>query len=104
MIAARSRGLPAIAVPGDHAWRSTWGDLLARRHVTIVMDADTQGRAAARRISANLANHAYPRIVELAPLRDDGYDLTDWLLDHSEHVDVDALATSASIHRNTCQP
>jgi hypothetical protein len=104
MIAARSRGLPAIAVPGDHAWRSTWGDLLARRHVTIVMDADTQGRAAARRISANLANHAYPRIVELAPLRDDGYDLTDWLLDHPEHVDVDALATSASIHRNTCQP
>jgi DNA primase len=104
MIAARSRGLPAIAVPGDHAWRSTWGDLLAGRQVTIVMNADTQGRAAARRISTNLANHAHPRIVELAPLRDDGYDLTDWLLDHPERVDVDALATRASIHRDTRQP
>jgi hypothetical protein len=104
MIAARSRGLPAIAVPGDHAWRSTWRDLLASRHVTIVMDADTQGRAAARRISTDLATHGHPRIVELAPLRDDGYDLTDWLLDHPEHVDVDALATRTPTHHKTSQP
>jgi hypothetical protein len=104
MIAARSRGLPAIAVPGDHAWRSTWGDLLAGRHVTIVMDADTQGRAAARRLSADIATHGHPHIVELAPLRDDGYDLTDWLLDHPEHVDVDALATRTPTHHKTSQP
>ena len=98
MIAARSRGLPAIAVPGDHAWRSTWGDLLAGRHVTIVMDADTQGRAAARRISANLANHAHPRIVELAPLRDDGYDLTDWLLEHASLAHEDLHAQLVAVH------
>jgi DNA primase len=104
MIAARSRGLPAIAVPGDHAWGSTWGDLLAGRHVTIVMDADTQGRAAALRISTDLAPHGHPRIVELAPLRDDGYDLTDWLRDHPEHVDVDALATRTLTHQKTSQP
>jgi hypothetical protein len=24
MISARSRGLPAVAIPGDHAWESTW--------------------------------------------------------------------------------
>jgi hypothetical protein len=88
MIAARSRGLPAIAVPGDHAWRSTWGDLLAGRHVTIVMDADTQGRAAALRISVNLAATAHACIVDLAPSRDDGYDLTDWLAEHPARVDI----------------
>ena len=103
MIAARSRGLPAIAVPGDHAWRATWGDLLAGRQVTIVMDADTQGRAAARRISVDLATYGHPRIVELASQRDDGYDLTDWLLDHPEHVDVDALATRTPTHHKTSQ-
>jgi Toprim-like len=104
MIAARSRGLPAIAVPGDHAWRSTWGDLLASRQVTIVMDADTQGRAAARRISTDLATHGHPCMVELAPLRDDGYDLTDWLFDHPEQVDVDALARRTLTHQKTGQP
>ena len=31
MIAARSRGLPAIAVPGDHAWQHAWAHLLAGR-------------------------------------------------------------------------
>jgi Toprim-like len=82
MIAARSGDLPAIAVPGDHAWQPDWAELLAGRHVTIVMDADKQGRAAAERIAHDLADHAQARIVELAPRRTDGYDLTDWLLDN----------------------
>jgi len=88
MIAARSRGLPAIAVPGDHAWRSTWGDLLAGRLVTIVMDADTQGRAAALRISADLAATADAHVLDLAASRVDGYDLTDWLAEHPARVDI----------------
>ena len=81
MIAARSRGLPAIAVPGDHAWQPAWAPLLAGRHIQIVMDADKQGRTAAMRIAHDLADHAPAQIVDLAPLREDGYDLTDWLLD-----------------------
>ena len=104
MIAARSRGLPAIAVPGDHAWQHGWARLLVGRQVMIVMDADPQGRAAALRIRADLAAHGHPRIVELAPLRDDGYDLTDWLLDHPEHGDVDALATRTPVHQQSSQP
>jgi DNA primase len=88
MIAARSRGLPAIAVPGDHAWRSTWGDLLAGRRVTIVMDADTQGRAAALRISADLTATADSHVLDLAASRVDGYDLTDWLAERPEPVDI----------------
>jgi hypothetical protein len=82
MIAARSRGLPAIAVPGDHAWRPNWARLLSGRHIAIVMDADHQGRAAAQRIAKSLTGHPRSEIVDLAPQRVDGYDLTDWLLDN----------------------
>lgn len=85
MIAARSHELPAIAVPGDHAWQAAWTQSLAGRHVTVVMDADAQGRAAAQRISADLPN---AEIVDLAPDRDDGYDLSDWLSEHRQHRDV----------------
>jgi hypothetical protein len=82
MIAARSHDLPAIAVPGDHAWQPAWARLLARRHITIVMDADRPGRDAAARIAHDLTETAHVNVVDLAPDRDDGYDLTDWLQQH----------------------
>jgi hypothetical protein len=31
VISARSLGLPAVAVPGDHAWESEWAGLFAGR-------------------------------------------------------------------------
>jgi hypothetical protein len=31
------------------------------------------------------------KIVDLAPLRTDGYDLTDWLIEHPQPVDVGQL-------------
>ncbi len=86
MIAARSNGLPAIAVPGDHAWKPRWARLLAGRHVTIIMDADDAGRDAAQRIWHDLHDLANTHIIDLAPDRDDGYDLTDWLLDSTGRV------------------
>jgi hypothetical protein len=81
MLAARSAGLPAIAIPGTHAWRTEWASELAGRRVTVVMDADRPGRQAAVRIAADLEQHAaaHVRILEFAPSRDDGYDLSDWL-------------------------
>ena len=54
MIAARSAGLPAIAIPGTHAWHPAWAQLLAGRRVTIVMDCDAPGRRAAEEIAASL--------------------------------------------------
>ncbi|HWF24175.1 MAG TPA: hypothetical protein VG275_01915 [Solirubrobacteraceae bacterium] len=83
MIAARSHGLPAIAVPGDHSWRPEWAQLLAGRRVSVVMDADGPGRELAERIASDLddvVDEVLP--IDLAPERDDGYDLTDWLLEH----------------------
>jgi DNA primase len=81
MLAARSHELPAIALPGVEAWRAEWADQFAGRHVAIVMDADHQGRAAARRIADDLAPQANTTIFDIGPERDDGYDLTDWILD-----------------------
>ncbi len=80
MIAARSHGSPAIAVPGDHAWRQEWAALLAGRTVTVVMDCDAAGRSAAERIAADLRPVAAVTVIDLAPDRSDGFDLTDWLL------------------------
>ena len=80
MLAARSAGLPAIAVPGTHAWRAEWALAFSGREVTVVMDADRAGREAAVRIARDLRAHgAKTAIVDLNPSRDDGYDLSDWL-------------------------
>jgi DNA primase len=94
MISARSRGLPAVAVPGDHAWEAEWAELLPERQVSVVMDCDCAGRDASQRIAADLqAAGAVARVIDLAPGREDGYDLTDWLADH-RHVAVGELAVA----------
>ena len=70
MISARSRGLPAIAVPGDDAWEPEWAQLLAGRHVSVVLDCDRAGRDAAARIAGDLkAAGVRGSIVDLAPDR-----------------------------------
>jgi hypothetical protein len=80
MLAVRSAGLAAIAVPGTHAWRAQWARAFAGREVTVVMDADRAGRDASRRIARDLERHgARAAIADLDPRRDDGYDLSDWL-------------------------
>jgi DNA primase len=80
MLSARSRGLPAVAVPGDDAWELAWARLFSGRHVSVVFDCDRAGREAAARIAGDL-NAAGVRgsVVDLARRRADGYDLTEWL-------------------------
>ena len=91
MISARSRGLPAIAVPGDHAWEGEWTQLLAGRRVSIVMDCDDPGREAARQITGDLKGIGVSgSIIDLDPRRQDGYDLTDWQADR-ERLTLDGL-------------
>ena len=81
MIAARSRGLPAIAVPGIDCWRREWVTRFSGREVTIIADADRPGRTLAAQITRDLIECADAVVVDLAPNRQDGYDLTDWLLE-----------------------
>jgi hypothetical protein len=86
-IAARSRGLPAIAIPGVESWKQAWAPLLSGRDVTIILDADPPGRACAHTVAQHLADHArHVTTIDLAAEREDGYDLTDWLLDHPGHA------------------
>jgi hypothetical protein len=87
--------LCAIAIPGVNGWRPAWAELLAGREVTVVMDCDEQGRAAAAAIASDLSSVSDVRVIDLAPERNDGYDLTDWLLD-SEPSDG-ALAVGQAI-------
>jgi DNA primase len=73
MIAARSCGLAAIAIPGTTAWQPPWAPLLADRHVTVVMDCDPAGRHVAEDIAADLGSIAATvEIADLWPERDDG--------------------------------
>jgi len=89
MIAGRSIGMPAIAVPGDHAWQSAWARWFLGREVTILVHSDRQGRAAGARAAGDLERVAQNvTVVDLAPEREDGYDLTDWLLDGESSAGV----------------
>ena len=107
MIAARSRGLPAIAVPGDHAWQHAWARLLVGppgddRHGR----RQRKGRAAATRIADGPGR---PRRGARSSTshhgRDDGYDLTDWLLEHASLAREDLYAHLVAVHTaNAPQP
>ncbi|MGH2875691.1 MAG: toprim domain-containing protein, partial [Solirubrobacteraceae bacterium] len=80
LLAARSAGMPAIAVPGANAWRSEWASAFDGRSVVVVMDCDRPGRQAAARIASDLQRRGIETgVADLAPRRQDGYDLSDWL-------------------------
>jgi hypothetical protein len=49
MIAARSHGLPAIAVPGVDGWRAAWAPLLSGRRVPSSWTATSRGAPQQRR-------------------------------------------------------
>jgi len=113
MVAARSCGLPTIAVPGTTAWQQSWAELLAGRRVTIVMDCDEPGRRAADEIATSLRAAAIPTdVVDLWPDRRDGYDLTDRILERrrtrsrprAARTIASLLRPVPSVHHNRARP
>jgi hypothetical protein len=84
-VAATSAGYTAVAVPGVEGWKAEYAARFAGRRWTVfvVFDADAGGRRAAHRVAGDLAAAGVDaRVVDLAPERDDGYDVTDYLLEY----------------------
>ena len=81
-LSAYELGLMAVGVPGVNNWRQGAAERFTGRSVRVCMDCDRAGREAAYRIFADLVPFASSlKVVDLEPLRDDGYDLTDFLMD-----------------------
>jgi hypothetical protein len=85
-IAASSRGLAAVGAPSASTWKDRWVDELKAGGVTtayVVGDCDGAGRKFVSRVAESLASHGIePFTVDLDPARDDGFDLSDYLLAH----------------------
>jgi putative DNA primase/helicase len=74
-------GLPAIGVPGVQGWKDSYVERLRGRQVTICFDCDDPGRGAAMKVQTSLEGAGVEvRRVDLDPHRQDGYDLTDYLV------------------------
>jgi hypothetical protein len=98
MIAARSLGLPAIALPGVDSWKDDWAAMFAGRQIVIALDCDRHGRTVAQSIADRLSELGLVRVVDLAPSRNDGYDFTDWILDGAS--DAESLIHDAISERS----
>jgi putative DNA primase/helicase len=85
-IAAVSRGLTAVGAPSASTWRDRWTEQLKAAGVTtayVIGDCDGAGRKFAPRVAESLASYGIePFTIDLDPARDDGFDLTDFLLAH----------------------
>lgn len=86
VLSAYELGLWAVGVPGVNNWRQEYAQRFTRRRVRVCMDCDRQGREAAYRIFADLVPYVSKepgalKVVDLEPSREDGYDLTDFLMD-----------------------
>jgi hypothetical protein len=82
-VSGTSLGLGAIAVPGCHGWRADWASRFGGLHVVIVCDCDVQGRRLAASIARDVLPHAASvRVLDLWAARDDGYDLSDVVLEN----------------------
>jgi RecA-family ATPase len=93
-----SLGLLCVGAPGVGKWRKEWEARFAGRRVLVVPHADQEGRAWGTRTAACLVESAAEvRIAELAPSRDDGYDLTDWVADQRDAWAGDPAALGASV-------
>jgi putative DNA primase/helicase len=83
-ISAHELGYPATALPGAGKVGKDWAKRLAmgRRRVVFVCDSDAVGRARMRGMAEKVAALGVEaNVIDLAPERDDGYDLGDLLVE-----------------------
>ncbi len=76
-----SMGLTATTAPGGAGapWLDSYTATLARKHVTVMVDSDAPGRKRGRKIAEALSGKAASvKVLDLAPDREDGFDVSDW--------------------------
>ena len=84
-VSATSIGLAAVGIPGSQSWRSEWASRFASMDVIVCCDCDGPGRGLAARVANDLLEHARSvRVPDLAPARDDGYDIGDLVTEAAE--------------------
>jgi hypothetical protein len=89
-------GLSTTAVPGVNGWRSNWTGRFEGRRVVVCFDCDAPGRGAASKVALALAPAAKDvRLVDLAPDRNDGFDMTDFLVSGGDAGVLRRLADEA---------
>lgn len=91
-------GFDAVSGTGGEGtlpWKRD-GVLLRDRHVVIIYDCDMSGRKGARKFAraATEEGASSVRIVDLDPIREDGYDLGNFLTEQPSDVAVEALIAS----------
>jgi hypothetical protein len=81
-VSAHSLGLPAVGLPGvEFVKRLDAGRFARFNRANILLDCDPPGRQAAAALAAALHGSGVEvRVVDLDPPRDDGFDLTDWIM------------------------
>ena len=82
-IAAWSAGYAAVGVPGTGGWRPEYAARFSGRRWTVyvIFDCDRPGRGAALAVCSSLIGAGVDaRLIDLDETRNDGFDLTDFLL------------------------
>jgi hypothetical protein len=95
-VAMAELGLAGVGVPGVNGWRMEWVSRFAGRGVVVCFDCDNPGRTAAVKIAEAVALAAREvRVVDLDSDRDDGFDVSDWLLAGGTKAGLVAMARFA---------
>jgi putative DNA primase/helicase len=76
-------GLPVVALPGAGKWQSEWPARLAagRDAVFFIADCDAVGRKRMEGAARKAASMTTAFVIDIAPDRDDGYDVGDAYMD-----------------------
>jgi DNA primase len=94
-------GLTAFGTPGTNGWRTSWAQRFRGRVCVVCFDCDQPGRTAARKVAGSLIEEAREvRVVDLAPERDDGFDLSDFVLGGGTVRDLLRLAVGSPAVRS----
>jgi hypothetical protein len=99
-VAAWSADFAAVGVPGVEGWKPEDAGRFSGRRWTVypIGDCDKVGRAAARKRAGDLVDAGVDaRVIELDASRDDGYDLTDFLLERGRDA-LEALLDAAELY------